>query len=184
MNKDIRLNLGCYNKKIYGFINVDCRPEVNPDIVDDAFTLESFEENSVDLIYSSHMLEHKNREDGFVALKRYNAVLKVGGELYLSVPDLQKVFEHYIFFKDLRKLQCFLYGSQNYSEDHHLNGWDFKTLSQDLHKAGFYSVETFDRWKVDWLAGVDDYSAAYLEPEFNRKEGHLMSLNVKCIKIS
>lgn len=180
--KPVRLHLGCFNKKIYGFTNVDVRADVNPDLIDDAFTLKTIKNESVDLIYTSHMLEHKNRRDGQNAFCRYYEVLKDCGELYISVPDLQRVFEHYIFFKDLDKLKCFLYGSQNYAEDHHLNGWDFQTLKNDLIRVGFSIVERFDRWKIDWLAGIDDYSAAYLEPEFNRHEGHLMSLNVRAVK--
>lgn len=181
-NKPIKLNLGCFNKKIYDFINVDCRIEVNPDIVDDAFKLEKFEPDTISLIYTSHMMEHKDRTDGFNALVRYWELLKPGGKLYISVPDLEKVFEHYIFFRDLRKLQCFLYGSQNYTEDYHLNGWDFKTLKEDLSQIGFNKIKRFNRWKIKWLAGIDDYSAAYLEPEFDRYKGHLMSLNIKATK--
>ena len=179
---DIKLNLGCFNKKIYGFQNLDIRPEVNPDIIDDAFTLTTIKNNTISLIYSSHMMEHKNRKDGLNAFNRFYEVLIDRGELYLSVPDLERVFEHYIFFKDLRKLQCFLYGSQNYQEDYHLNGWDFKTIKEDLESVGFKNIKKFNRWEIDWLAGIDDYSAAYLEPEFNRKEGHLMSLNIRCQK--
>ena len=29
----IKLNLGCGNRKMYGFVNVDARQEVNPDII-------------------------------------------------------------------------------------------------------------------------------------------------------
>lgn len=182
MTQPTKLHLGCFNKKIYGFTNIDIRTEVNPDLVDDAFILKTIKNDSIELIYTSHMLEHKNRKDGLLALTRYYQVLKNNGELYLSVPDLERVFEHYIFFKNLDKIKCFLYGSQNYIEDHHLNGWDFKTIKKDLESVGFKHVERFDRWKIDWLVGIDDYSAAYLEPEFDRKLGHLMSLNVRAVK--
>ena len=47
----MKLNLGCYDRKIHGFINVDIRSEVNPDLVDDAFSLTKIENDSVDLIY-------------------------------------------------------------------------------------------------------------------------------------
>lgn len=182
MTEPTKLHLGCYNKKIYGFTNVDVRSEVNPDLVDDAFTLQTIKNDSINLIYTCHMLEHKNRKDGRYALCRYHEVLKDEGELYISVPDLERVFEHYIFFKDLDKLKCFLYGSQNYVEDHHLNGWDFNTLKKDLEDVGFQEIERFDRWQIDWLEGIDDYSGAYLEPEFDRYKGHLMSLNVRAVK--
>ena len=33
MSKKIKLNLGCYDRKIYGFVNVDVREDVEPDVV-------------------------------------------------------------------------------------------------------------------------------------------------------
>ena len=50
----MKLNLGCYDRKIDGFINVDIREDVEPDVPDDVFKLEKFEKNSADLIYACH----------------------------------------------------------------------------------------------------------------------------------
>ena len=55
--KEIKLHLGCFDRKIHGFINIDIRKDVCPDIVDDVFKLTSFEDGSVDLIYACHVLE-------------------------------------------------------------------------------------------------------------------------------
>ena len=63
MGKKIQLNLGCFNKPLPGFINVDIRDNVSADVIDNAFTLEKFEKKSVDLIYASHMLEHLTYEE-------------------------------------------------------------------------------------------------------------------------
>ena len=54
----MKLNLGCFNKQLPGFVNVDIREDVKPDVVDSAFTLKKFENNSVEVVYASHMLEH------------------------------------------------------------------------------------------------------------------------------
>lgn len=173
----IKLHLGCFHKKIYGFINVDIRPDVKPDVVDDCFELKNFEKNSVDLIYSSHMLEHASRVDSDKALKRWYEVLKPGGVLRISVPDLEKVFAHYMFYKDLRYLQNFLYGSQKHNFDFHYNGWDEKTLTEDLVKTGFKNVKKYD-WKSTEHFFVDDYSQAYF-PHLDKTKGMLMSLNME-----
>ena len=93
MNK---LHLGCFHKKIHGFTNVDIREDVQPDLVDDVFKLENVENESVDLIYACHVLEHASRQEASEAMKRWFSVLKKGGILRLAVPDLQAVFEHYI----------------------------------------------------------------------------------------
>ena len=54
----MKLNIGCFNKKIHGFINVDILEEFKPDVIDDVKLLKKFQNNTIDLIYASHLLEH------------------------------------------------------------------------------------------------------------------------------
>lgn len=177
----IKLNLGCGNKKIYAFTNIDIRSDVNPDVIDDCFKLLTFETNSVDLIFTAHMLEHANRKNALLALKRWYELLKKDGEIYIAVPDLEKVFEHYIFYKDLRYLQGFLYGGQKYDDyDYHYTGYDEKTLKEDLLSVGFKSAERYD-WKETEWSYIDSYEQAYF-PHLRKNDGVLMSLNMKAIK--
>ena len=69
----VKLHLGCYDRKIHGFVNIDIREDVNPDVVDDVFKLKKFEKNSVDLIYACHVLEHADYVDSELAMiMRYN----------------------------------------------------------------------------------------------------------------
>jgi predicted SAM-dependent methyltransferase len=176
----IKLNLGCFNKKMYGFINVDIREDVNPDVVDDAFKLEKFENNSVDLIYVCHMAEHLDKHQYPLAFKRWYDVLKMGGILRIAVPDLEAVFAHYIYYKDLTAIYSSLFGSQRHDFDYHKWGWTFNTLKQDLWTAGFDEVERYD-WRDTEHFYVDDYSQAYW-PHMDKEHGKSMSLNVEAIK--
>lgn len=91
----MKINLGCGFVKFKGFVNVDIRKEVEPDIIDDVKNLNSFNHNSADLIYACHVLEHFGRHEYIKVLKRWYDVLKPGGILKLSVPDLEKVFNLY-----------------------------------------------------------------------------------------
>jgi predicted SAM-dependent methyltransferase len=59
----IKLHLGCGYKHIKGFINVDVRELVGVDLVDDIRKLNSFKNESIDLIYASHVLEHIGRRE-------------------------------------------------------------------------------------------------------------------------
>ena len=68
--KQIKLNLGCYDRKIPGFVNVDIREDVGPELLDDVFKLEKVKNNSVDLIYACHVLEHADYKESEAALKR------------------------------------------------------------------------------------------------------------------
>ena len=183
-----KLHLGCFHKKIHGFINVDIRGDINPDLVDDVFKLENVENNSVDLIYCCHVLEHAKRQEAKDAMARWFEVLKPGATLRLSVPDLEAAFEHYICYKDLKTLECFLYGSQKHDYDFHYTGWDFNSVENDLTEAGFSSVERYD-WRDTEHFYIDDYSQCYLPKiSYTTREkrgiidGKLMSLNIEAIK--
>lgn len=177
----IKLNLGCFNKKLPEFINIDIRADVNPDVVDNAFTLETFEENSVDLIYTCHMLEHLDYKETKKALARWHKVLKLNGILRISVPNLEILFAHYFYHKNLDTLMTMLYGSQRHNFDYHKNGWDFIKLEKELIQVGFKSVQLWDWKKVSPHYYCDDYSQAYY-PHMDKECGKLLSLNVEAIK--
>jgi predicted SAM-dependent methyltransferase len=177
----MKLHLGCGYKKLEGFINVDIRPETNCDIIDDVTNLKSFNDNSADMIYACHVLEHFGRHSYKDVLKRWTTVLKSGGTLRISVPDLLKVSElHYNKKYPLKKLIGFLYGGQNYAENYHYIGFDFDMLKEDLEELGYKDVKMWN-WKEVEHGSVDDYSQAYL-PHMDKENGDLMSLNIECTK--
>lgn len=175
-----KLHLGCFHKKIHGYINVDIRDDVNPELVLDIFDLQGIPANSIHTIYSSHTLEHLSREKAQVALNRWYEVLKPGGVARISVPDIEACCEHYMCHKDLDMLKCMFYGSQKHPYDFHYMGWDFKTLSRDLAIAGFRDIKRYE-WRETEHFYIDDYSQAYL-PHFDRLNGKLMSLNIEGTK--
>ena len=185
----MKLNLGCFDKKIHGFVNIDIRPEVNPDLVDNAFELNTIRDKSVELIYCSHMFEHLNFEDARKALKRWNQVLLSGGTLRLAVPDMNAVFAHYFYWGDIKLLRSALWGSQRHDFDYHLSGWDFESLKAELELCGFTDVYRWSPEFTDPHKYVDDYSQAYYPDGHkpmvmgNGKRidlgGKLMSLNIE-----
>lgn len=176
----VKLHLGCFKRKIYGFINVDIRDDVEPDVVDDITKLQKFEDNSVDLIFTSHTLEHVKREEVHKTLGRWYEVLKPGGKLFVSVPDMQAVCEHYIYNKDIWLLRNFIWGSQKHDYDYHYVGWDFKSLYDDLLSVGFVGIERYNWQEQEWFY-IDSYEQAYL-PHLHKISGRLMSLNISCQK--
>jgi predicted SAM-dependent methyltransferase len=60
-------------------------------------------DDSVEVLYSSHMLEHLDREEARLFLKEAWRVLKPGGIIRLVVPDLEKLVEEYLTSKDADK---------------------------------------------------------------------------------
>lgn len=176
----MKLHLGCGEKYIKGFINVDIRNLATVDVIDDITKLNKFEKESVELIYASHVLEHIGRRQYMDVLKRWYDVLKPNGILRIAVPDFEKIVEHYNENKDLLILRGLLYGGQTYPQNYHYCIWDFKTLSNDLKTIGFKDVYRYD-WRKTEHAEIDDYSQSYL-PHMDKENGRLMSLNIEAIK--
>ncbi len=187
--QSMKLHLGCYKRKIHGYVNVDVRADVEPDLVDDAFILKNINPDSVDVIYASHVLEHGKQAEVEAALKRWYEVLKVGGVVRIAVPDLEAVFDYYRTTKNLKELKAFIYGSQKHPYDYHYIGWDFDSLKSDLESVGFRNVRRYD-WRDTDHFYIDDYSQCYL-PSISYKTrnsktdeigGKLLSLNVEATK--
>lgn len=176
----MKLHLGCGEKHIEGFTNVDVRKLNGVDLVDDIKKLNSFEKESIDLIYASHVLEHIGRREYVSVLSRWYDLLKVGGKLRIAVPDFEKVVEHYNENKNLHVLRGFLYGGQTYEQNYHYCTWDFNTLSEDLKNLGFKNVYRYD-WTSTEHTNIDDFSQSYL-PHMDKINGKLMSLNIEAIK--
>jgi len=87
----MKLNLGCGNKKIEGFIGVDIK---DADVVADIRKL-PYEDNSVDEIMAIHVCEHFYRHEIFSVLEEWRRVLKPKGIMVLELPCLEKVLFHF-----------------------------------------------------------------------------------------
>ena len=176
----MRLHLGCGDKILEGYVNVDIRSNLLCDKIDDVKYLNEFESNSVEEIYASHVLEHFGRHEYKEVLKRWYEVLKKEGVLKIAVPNLKAVFEEYNNGKNLKSLWGFLYGGQTYEKNYHYVGFDFETLSEDLIEIGFDEITIWD-WRSTDHSHIDDFSQSYL-PHMDKENGKLMSLNVKATK--
>lgn len=179
-DKPLKLHLGCGNIKLPGFINIDCRYLPNVDLVSNVRFLKNFDNESVDLIYSSHVLEHFSRWDYISVLKRWFELLKPEGILRLAVPDFEAIVNRYNKTKDLKQFIGLLYGGQDYEQNFHHIIWDFNTLTADLKSVGFLVVKKYNSLTTEY-SNIDDFSQAYL-PKLDKKNGDLMSLNVEATK--
>jgi predicted SAM-dependent methyltransferase len=188
MEKEVKLHLGCFNKKLHGFINIDCRPEVEPDIMDDVFKLEKFERGSVSLIYACHVVEHTDFVTARQAFKRYHELLREGGIFRIAVPDIMACAEELIYWEDMEKVKSAFWGSQRHWADYHKSGWTEESLTKDLYQVGFEEVRRWDCRTLEPHSYVDDYSHAYSihrwEWDHNRQPApnKLLSLNLEAIK--
>ena len=96
-SKQVRLNLGCGDKILDGYINVDVAPNragKSPDVLCDLRELDAcFTENSVDEILAVHVIEHFWRWEVEDILRGWVRVLKPGGLLIIECPNLLSACE-------------------------------------------------------------------------------------------
>ena len=59
--KKLKLHLGCGKRCIPGFVHIDLADYPHIDYKSDVSDLSMFEDNSADLIYACHVLEHFKR---------------------------------------------------------------------------------------------------------------------------
>jgi len=175
----IKLHLGCGNKHIDGYTNIDIRYLPKVDEVDNIKYLRKYKENTIDVIYACHVLEHFGRWEYEYVLQRWYKLLKPKGILRLAVPNFESICHYYNKTKNLNDIMGLLYGGQDYDENHHYVTFDFKMLTNVLKKIGFKKIKKYN-WKITEHSSIDDFSKAYL-PHMD-KSGTLMSLNIEATK--
>jgi predicted SAM-dependent methyltransferase len=174
------LHIGCGDRYIPGFIHIDVRKLPHVNYVASADKLDMFENDSVDLVYSCHVLEHFRRDQIEDVLKEWYRVLKAGGTLRIAVPDFESVVKVYKKYKDMELTMGLLYGGQDYPENTHFVAFDFSYLKKRLTEVGFKNIHRYD-WRKTIHKDYDDYSQAYI-PDMDKEHGLLMSLNLECEK--
>ncbi len=149
------LHLGAGGTKIEGLINCDL---YNPDadVKADATNLSMFEDASIDLIESNHMIEHLSFADTELALTEWHRVLRKDGLLVLTFPDITHISLKWITYSFLYPLfprpdrldyiVKMLVGSQENEGMFHRNAFDVRRMSRILVSHGFNVEFTYYRY--------------------------------------
>tara|TARA_B110000027_G_C16003367_1_gene248572 strand:+ start:69 stop:713 length:645 start_codon:yes stop_codon:yes gene_type:complete len=115
-------------------------------------------DNSVECLYTSHMLEHVSREGVIVFLKEVMRLLEVNGVLRVAVPDLRIAINNYLSEEDadsfmkgihveaqpisklIDKFRLFVTGYR-----HHQWMYDGKSLCILMKNSGFRNVRVYKK---------------------------------------
>ena len=98
-------------------------------------------DNTVDFVYSSHFLEHLFLKDAQSLLKESWRVLKPGGVVRVSVPDLAYAVKIYNLGQKREMLENYFFvNDDNSYYARHKYMYDFSLLSEELEKAGFKNI--------------------------------------------
>ena len=121
------------------------------DFIGDISDLSQFQDNSINEIYASHVVEHIDQKNIKSTLKGINRVLKDGGKFYVSVPDLDILCRIFIEksapIKAKYHVMRMMFGGQTDNFDYHYFGWNYEFMNSYLLEAGFKKnekVKTFD----------------------------------------
>lgn len=129
-----------------GWELMNARAGEGVDHVGNANDLSRFADNSLDVIYSSHVLEHLDYQDEIAkTLKDWLRALKPGGLVQISVPDLA-VLARLLGDPRLDKAQRFqvmrmMFGGHTHAYDYHQTGLTEEFLTDFLQQAGFVQIE-------------------------------------------
>ena len=151
-------------------LRLDIDPGVDPDIVASITEMPMVATGSVDAVWSAHNLEHLASHEVPVALAEFHRVLKPGGFVLVTMPDLQQVAELVAIGKleDPAYLSAMgpiapldmLYGfrpalAEGNAFMGHRTGFTAGTLAAHLQAAGFQAVRVQrDGHFALWGSGV------------------------------
>ena len=144
------------------------------DLIGSITDLSQFEDESIDEIYASHVVEHVDQKNIKKTLKGINRVLKNNGKFYISVPDLDILCRIFIEKTAPQKVKFhamrMMFGGQIDEFDYHYFGWNYEFLNSYLTEAGFTKNERVKTFNIF-------YDTSSFAPY-----GPLISLNVIAYK--
>jgi len=156
----IRLNLGSGPYPMKGFIGVDISDRFNPDLKCDALDL-PYGVGEVAEIYAGHLLEHFYYVDGRKALRYWYSILRPGGLISISVPDMDFIMKEYMEDPTPEKLvemnNLYIYSYVQPSP--HLFAYSADLLEKEMAEAGFVNIKRmavdhpYFPFPVEWQVG-------------------------------
>ncbi|MBF0127950.1 MAG: methyltransferase domain-containing protein [Magnetococcales bacterium] len=171
-----RLNIGGGRERREGWHNFNIKADPGVDFVGDCSDLGFFPDRCCDELYASHVVEHLPYQKLLpAALSEFHRILKPGGSLSVSVPDLDTLSRLFLdprlSLRERFHVMRMMFGGQMDREDFHYIGFNYPILEVYLRDAGFRAVQ-----RVDFFGLFDDSST--LTPYF----GLPISLNVRALK--
>jgi SAM-dependent methyltransferase len=145
----MKLNLGCGDKILEGYVNVDVaesRRGLKPDVLCDLHELTPFEDASADEILAVHVVEHFWRWEVVDVLKEWVRVLKPGGKMILEAPNLISACQAVLADPETATLpgsegqrsMWVLYGDPGWRDPLMVHRWGYtpKSLARVMWEAG------------------------------------------------
>ena len=138
-----KLNVGCANKRMEGYVGVDIHKNKAADVVAPAWDM-PYEDGEIEEIYTSHMMEHLCNHEICDTLTEFSRVLENDGKLVIRVPDFEVYAALFLErgwdWKSTWGLR-YIFGYQRRSAEYHFTGWWKERLNRVLPQYGFKIVK-------------------------------------------
>lgn len=156
-NSQKSVHLGCGETILKDTINCDLY-NTKADLKVDATDLKVFSNSEIDLIEHHHLIEHLSFAELEKAVKEWHRILKKGGFLVFTCPNLSHVCSRFLMLEFLNifvnKESDILYaikmfvGSQENPGMFHKNAFNKRILSKFLVKSGFKVLFFYKRYPI------------------------------------
>ena len=160
----MKLHIGGKEKK-EGWKILNIQKLEGVDFLGDISDLSQFENNSIEEVYASHVIEHVPQKKVNETLKGVYRILSENGKFYISVPDMDVLCKIFIDSKappDVKfHIMRMMFGGQVDEFDFHYFGWNFEFMRDFLTNAGFKRIEKVKSFSL--FNDTSDY-APYGEP--------------------
>jgi predicted SAM-dependent methyltransferase len=148
----IKLHIGGKEKR-EGWMILDALPGPIVDHVGNCNDLSFLADESCSEIYASHVIEHLGYNGEIQqTLKGFHRVLKPGGRLRVSVPDLEilcRLFLHQALDGAGRfHVMRMMFGGRTTDYDIHYVGLNFEFLGEFIHDTGFHHIRRVPEFGV------------------------------------
>jgi len=140
----MKLHIGCGGKRLDGFINSDIVKTKASDIIMDVTKKFPYPDNSIDEIFTAHMLEHLYKSEAILFLRECQRVLKPKGLLRIDIPILDRIINNWVKAPNDVGLVNFLYGIQSSPPNFHRYGYTKASFEKLLNEHGFELVNMKD----------------------------------------
>ena len=150
----IKLNLGCGDKILDNYINVDIvneRGGRQPDAICDIRKLNIFDDNYCDEILAIHVIEHFWRWEVQDVLKEWSRVLKPNGKIIIECPNLLSACQELISNpidasmpgKSGQRSMWVFYGDPSWKDPLMMHKWGYtpQSLGQLMCDCGFKNIK-------------------------------------------
>jgi predicted SAM-dependent methyltransferase len=190
-NRIRRLHLGCSELLRPGWFNTDKYPRRIGVAYCDATGRYPFENDAFDYIFTEHMIEHVTYAGGKSLVRECLRVLKPGGKLRISTPDLGRILalreprsqleKDYVQFA-LGTIPEAVDGQISFFINQFMRAWghtfiyDRETLSGLMRSAGFIDITERRPGESDdaELTDIERHGETFPIPEFNLIESMVL----------